>query len=93
MTEKLEPQLDQGKIKQTRTFIEPIRFREDAIIRVKNSQYNFNNKSFLFIPFKVSYDDRSVEINVSRYSDNSMISEPQLKSKVSEAIWRLKNKK
>jgi len=55
-TEKLEPQLDQDEKKQTRTHLEPIRFREDAIIRVKNSQYNFNNKSFLFIPFKVSND-------------------------------------
>jgi len=55
-TEKLEPQLDQGEKKQTRTHLEPIRFREDAIIRVKNSQYNFNNRSFLFIPFKVSND-------------------------------------
>ena len=57
-TEKLEPQLDQDEKKQTRTHLEPIRFREDAIIRVKNSQYNFNNKSFLFIPFKVSNDSQ-----------------------------------
>ena len=56
MTEKLEPQLEQGEIKQTRTYLEPIRFREDAINRVKNSQYKFDNKSFLFIPFKVSND-------------------------------------
>ena len=40
-----------------------------------------------------SYDDGSVEIDVSRYSGNSVINEPQFKSKVSEAIWRLKNKK
>ena len=40
-----------------------------------------------------SYDDGSVEIDVSRYSGRSVISEPQFKSKVSEAIWRLKNKK
>jgi len=56
MTEKLEPQLEQIEIKQTRTFLEPIRFREDAINRVKNTQYKFNNNSFLFIPFKVSND-------------------------------------
>ena len=40
-----------------------------------------------------SYDDGSVEIDVSRYSGRSVISEPQFKSKVAESIWRLKNKK
>jgi hypothetical protein len=40
-----------------------------------------------------SYDDGSVEIDVSRYSGNSVISEPRFKSKVAESIWRLKNKK
>jgi len=49
MTEKLEPQIEQIEIKQTRTFLEPIRFREDAINRVKNTQYKFNNNSsYLF---------------------------------------------
>ncbi len=59
MTDKLEPQLEQIEIKQTRTFLEPIRFREDAINKVKNTQYNFNNKSFLFIPFRVSNDSHN----------------------------------
>ena len=40
-----------------------------------------------------SYDDGSVEIDVSRYSGNSVINEPRFKSKVAESIWRLKNKK
>ena len=39
------------------------------------------------------YDDGSVEIDVSRYSGGSVISEPRFKSKVAESIWRLKNKK
>ena len=42
-----------------------------------------------------SDDDGSVEIDLSRsnYSVSHVINEPQFKSKVSEAIWRLKNKK
>jgi len=39
------------------------------------------------------YDDGSIEIDVSRYSGNSVISEPRFESKVAESIWRLKNKK
>ena len=41
------------------------------------------------------YDDGSVEINVSRSNYRSGVShgEPQFKSKVAEAIWRLKNNK
>ena len=42
-----------------------------------------------------SDDDGSVEIDLSRSNYRSGVShgEPQFKSKVSEAIWRLKNKK
>ena len=39
------------------------------------------------------YDDGSVEVDISRYSGGSVISEPRFKSKVAESIWRLKNKK
>ena len=39
------------------------------------------------------YDDGSIEVDVSRYSGNSVISEPRFESKVAESIWRLKNKK
>ena len=42
-----------------------------------------------------SYDDGSVEIDLSRSNYRSGVShgEPQFKSKVAESIWRLKNKK
>ena len=40
-----------------------------------------------------NYDDGSVEIDLSRSTGNSVISEPRFKSKVAESIWRLKNKK
>jgi len=40
-----------------------------------------------------NYDDGSVEVDLSRSSGRSVISEPQFKSKVAESIWRLKNKK
>ena len=39
------------------------------------------------------YDDGSVEIDLSRYSGDSVINEPRFSSKVAESIWRLKNKK
>ena len=40
-----------------------------------------------------SDDDGSVEIDLSRSSGSSVINEPRFSSKVSESIWRLKNKK
>ena len=42
-----------------------------------------------------SYDDGSVEVDLSRSNYRSGVShgEPQFKSKVAESIWRLKNKK
>ena len=39
------------------------------------------------------YDDGSVEVDISKYSGGSVISEPRFESKVAESIWRLKNKK
>ena len=55
-TEKLETSLETVEIKQTRDKVEPIRFRDETINKIKKEHYNFNNKSFLFIPFKVSND-------------------------------------
>ena len=40
-----------------------------------------------------SYDDGSIEIDISRSTQNSVIGEPRFKSKVAESIWRLKNNK
>ena len=59
---------------------------------------DYNPRSTIRKPFRGydsigNYDDGSVEIDVSRYSGRSVISEPQFKSKVAESIWRLKNKK
>ena len=55
-TKKLETQLETVEIKQTRDQIEPIRFRDEAINKVKKDNYNFGKKRFKYIPFKVSKD-------------------------------------
>jgi hypothetical protein len=39
------------------------------------------------------YDDGSIEIDISRSTQNSVIGEPRFESKVAESIWRLKNNK
>ena len=56
MTEKLETKLEQVEIKQTRDKVEPIRFKDDAINKIKKDNYNFGKKRFKYIPFKVSKD-------------------------------------
>ena len=48
MTEKLDTELDKGEIKQTRHKIKPIRFRNDAINKVKKEHYEFGNKKYFF---------------------------------------------
>ena len=52
-------------------------------------------KPFRGYDYVGDYDDGSVEIEVSRSNYRSGVShgEPQFKSKVAEAIWRLKNNK
>jgi hypothetical protein len=56
MTEKLEPQLETVEIKQTRDKVKPIRFRDDAINKVRKENYSFGKKRFKYIPFIVSKD-------------------------------------
>jgi len=56
MTEKLETQLETVEIKQTRGKVKPIRFRDDAINKIRKDNYNLGKKRFKFIPFKVSKD-------------------------------------
>ena len=56
MTKKLETELEQVEIKQTRDKVEPIRFKDDAINKIKKENYNFGKKRFKYIPFKVSKD-------------------------------------
>ena len=55
-TEKLETPLERVEIKQTRDKVDPIRFRDEAINKVKKENYNFGKKRFKYIPFKVSKD-------------------------------------
>ena len=52
-------------------------------------------KPFMGYDSMGSYDDGSVEIDLSRSNYRSGVShgEPEFKSKVAESIWRLKNKK
>ena len=43
MTEKLDPQLDQAKIKQTGTTIDPIRLRNKILTLIKNHIFLFHS--------------------------------------------------
>jgi len=53
---KLETRLERVEIKQTRDKVEPIRFRDEAINKVKKENYKFGEKRFKYIPFIVSKD-------------------------------------
>ena len=44
MTEKLETKLEQVEIKQIRDKVEPIRFKDDAINKIKKDNYNFGKE-------------------------------------------------
>ena len=55
-TEKLGTPLGKAVIKHTRHKLDAIRFRDDAINKIKKDNYNFGNKRYLYIPFKVSKD-------------------------------------
>ena len=52
----LEHRLDQVDIKQTRTPTQPIRFKDEAINKVRKENYVFGKKTNKFIPFIVSKD-------------------------------------
>ncbi len=52
-TEKLYQKLEQVEIKQT---IAPIRFKDEAINKIKKQNIEFRKRSFIFIPFIVSKD-------------------------------------
>ena len=51
-TEKLDRKLDQVEIKQT----SPIRFKDDAINKIRKQNIVWNKRTDIFIPFKVSKD-------------------------------------
>ena len=57
-TEKLEEKLEEVKIKQTRRKIDPIRFKDEAINKVKKENYVFGKLKEIFIPFIVSKEVR-----------------------------------
>ena len=61
---------------------------------------DYNSRSPIRKPFRGydsmgTYDDGSVEVDLSRSSGRSVVShgEPQFKDKIQESIWRLKNNK
>ena len=54
--EKLDTKLEQVEIKQTRSLVEPIRFTENAINKVRKENYVFGKRPNLYIPFEVSKD-------------------------------------
>ena len=51
--EILEHRLEQVKIKQTKTPNKPIRFKDEAINKVRKENYVFGKKPNKFIPFIV----------------------------------------
>ena len=88
--QKLEPKLDQVEIKQTRTKLDPISFKNGAINKINSSQYYFGNKNFLFIPFKVSKDShqRGLKLKIFReYSKETWTESPYPTSKILSYLW------
>ena len=59
-TKKLETSLETVEIKQTKDKVEPTRFRDEVINKVKKENYNFGKKRFKYIPFKVSKDNHQI---------------------------------
>ena len=51
---KLGTELGKANIKQIRPKLEAIRFKDDAINKIKKENYEFGNKTQFYIPFKVS---------------------------------------
>ena len=63
----LEHRLDQVEIKQTRTQTKPIRFKEDAINKVRKENYVFGKKPNKFISFIVSKDSHQKGLKLQIY--------------------------
>ena len=51
--QKLEPKLDQVEIKQTRTKLDPISFKNGAINKINSSQYYFGNDQLVIMSSNV----------------------------------------
>ena len=65
--EKLVPELEQVKIKQT----SPIRFRDEAINKIRKQNINFGKRSYIFIPFIVSKDSHQKGLKLRVYKGSS----------------------
>ena len=63
MTEKLGHELDQVKIKQT----SPIRFRDEAINKIRKQNIDFKGKPYVFVPFDVSKDSHQKGLKLRVY--------------------------
>ena len=63
-TEKLYPELYQVKIKQT---ITSIRFKDEAINKVKKQNIEFGKRAYIFIPFIVSKDSHQKGLKLKVY--------------------------
>ena len=66
-TQKLDHSLEQVDIKQTRSKIDPIRFKDEAINKVRKENYTFGKRGNLFIPFSVSKDTHQKGLKLRIY--------------------------
>ena len=80
-----------------KSFVPPRNYGNSYPIDIERVRNLFKSSDTSYRPVRNYYDpissidDGSVEVEVSRSQPSQ--SEPQFKSKVSESIWRLKNKK
>jgi hypothetical protein len=94
LAEKENAEQQKKKIKTLNNYSNVPKIRAQSSFNI-----DYNSQPTVRKPFRgydsigTDYDDGSVEVDISRYSGGSVISEPRFKSKVAESIWRLKNKK
>lgn len=71
--EILEHRLEQVEIKQTRTPTKPIRFKDEAIKKIRKENLEFGKKRYLYIPFKVDKDThlRGLKLKIAKGSPGS----------------------
>ena len=62
--QKLYPELDQVEIKQT---ITPIRFKDEAVNKIRKVNIEFGKRSYVFIPFIVSKDSHQKGLKLKVY--------------------------
>ena len=75
----------EGEIKHSRKKIEPIRFKEDVVNKVKSSNYAFGKKRELLIPFKVDKDTHRKGLKLKIYRGNP--GEPNNTKKFIVQFW------